>query len=77
MTADPSSASASARALRHVASLSSGQPLDRALPLTLNFHPDRMAGGRPVLAKPAEDGVYHPAACCRGRAAAEPGPARG
>ncbi|MFE7708216.1 DUF3626 domain-containing protein [Streptomyces sp. NPDC057486] len=27
--------------------------------LTLNFHPDRMAGDRPILAKLAEDGVYH------------------
>lgn len=59
VTADPSSASPSARALRHVASLSSGQPLDRAVALTLNFHPDRMAGDRPILAKLAEDGVYH------------------
>lgn len=50
--------SAQARALGHVASLSSGQPLDRSVPLTLNFHPDRMAGGRPILAALAQDGVY-------------------
>lgn len=49
---------AQARALSHVASLSSGQPLDRSVPVTLNFHPDRMAGGRPVLAALAQDGVY-------------------
>lgn len=50
--------SAQARALSHVASLSSGPPLDAALPLTLNFHPDRMAGDRPILVALAEDGVY-------------------
>ncbi|MGW0668261.1 DUF3626 domain-containing protein [Streptomyces sp. NPDC002746] len=41
-----------------MASLSSGQPLDRSIPLTLNFHPDRVAGGRPILAALAQDGVY-------------------
>lgn len=50
--------SAQARALSHVAALSSGRPLDRAVPLTLNFHPDRTAGGRPILAGLAQDGVY-------------------
>ncbi|MFJ4852087.1 DUF3626 domain-containing protein [Streptomyces sp. NPDC088730] len=30
----------------------------RSVPLTLNFHPDRMAGGRPILAALAQDGVY-------------------
>ncbi|MFJ7194982.1 MULTISPECIES: DUF3626 domain-containing protein [unclassified Streptomyces] len=46
------------RALGHVASLSSGRPLDASLRLTLNFHPDREAAGRPVLAALAQDGVY-------------------
>lgn len=46
------------RALRHVASLSSGPALDPALRVTLNFHPDRTAGGRPILAALAEDGRY-------------------
>lgn len=46
------------RALRHVAALSSGGPLDRGLRLTMNFHPDRMAGDRPILLTMAEDGVY-------------------
>ncbi|WP_189273829.1 DUF3626 domain-containing protein [Streptomyces atratus] len=46
------------RALSHVESRSAGRPLDPALPLTLNFHPDRMAGGRPILVRLAEDGVY-------------------
>ncbi|WP_328950183.1 DUF3626 domain-containing protein [Streptomyces sp. NBC_00184] len=47
-----------ARALSHVASLSSGRPLDTALRLTLNFHPDREAAGRTVLGSLAQDGVY-------------------
>lgn len=46
------------RALRHVASLSSGSPLDPSIPLTLNLHPDRETAGRPVLAALAQDGVY-------------------
>jgi hypothetical protein len=47
------------QAIRHVASLSSGAPVDPALRVTLNFHPDRMALGRPILLALAEDGVYH------------------
>ncbi|WP_285708919.1 DUF3626 domain-containing protein [Microtetraspora sp. NBRC 16547] len=47
------------QALRHVASLSSGGLLDPELRVTLNFHPDRMASGTPILLKLAEDGVYH------------------
>ncbi|GAA5019120.1 DUF3626 domain-containing protein [Kitasatospora paranensis] len=47
------------RALRHVASLSRGGPLDPALSITLNFHPDRTADGRPILERLADDGVYH------------------
>ncbi|MER6033944.1 DUF3626 domain-containing protein [Streptomyces sp. NPDC001835] len=46
------------RALRHVASLSTGGPLDPRLRLTMNFHPDRVAGGRPILLGMAADGVY-------------------
>ncbi|MEU1894290.1 DUF3626 domain-containing protein [Streptomyces pristinaespiralis] len=46
------------RALRHVAELSSGRPLDPALRVTLNFHPDRTAQGRPILEALAESGVY-------------------
>ncbi|MDQ0842945.1 DUF3626 domain-containing protein [Streptomyces sp. V1I6] len=46
------------RALRHVAELSSGQPLDPALRVTLNFHPDRTARGRPILEALSESGVY-------------------
>src|SRR5690349_14461111 len=46
------------KALRHVAALSVGRPLDSRLRLTMNFHPDRLVGGRPVLLRMAEDGVY-------------------
>ncbi|MFE2143346.1 DUF3626 domain-containing protein [Streptomyces sp. NPDC059456] len=46
------------RALRHVTDLSSGPPLDPALPVTLNFHPDRLFGDRHILTALAEDGVY-------------------
>lgn len=46
------------RALRHVAALASGPPLDPALRVTLNFHPDRPLRGTPILDALAEDGVY-------------------
>jgi len=46
------------RALEHVASLSSGPPLDRGLPVTLNFHPDRYSGTALLLDRLASDGVY-------------------
>lgn len=45
-------------ALRHVAALSSGGPLDPRLRLTMNFHPDRAVGGQPILCRMAEVGVY-------------------
>jgi len=47
------------RAMRHVASLCSGPPVDPDLQVTLNFHPDRMVGDRPILVALAEDGAYH------------------
>ncbi|MCU1537894.1 MAG: hypothetical protein JWP82_2245 [Humibacillus sp.] len=46
------------RALAHVAGLSSGPPLDPTLRVTLNFHPDRLARGEPILQALARDGVY-------------------
>jgi hypothetical protein len=46
-------------ALRHVAARSAGGPLGAGLRLTMNFHPDRTAGGRLLLAQMAEDGVYY------------------
>ncbi|MFJ4974799.1 DUF3626 domain-containing protein [Streptomyces coeruleorubidus] len=56
----PEVASARARtALRHVAVGSSGPAVDADLRITLNFHPDRSAGGVPILVALARDGVYH------------------
>ncbi|WP_329577515.1 DUF3626 domain-containing protein [Kitasatospora sp. NBC_01250] len=46
------------RAIRHVAARSTGVPVDPQLRLTLNFHPDRLVGGRPILRAMAADGVY-------------------
>jgi Protein of unknown function (DUF3626) len=48
-----------AAALRHVAALSSGPPLDPGLRITLNFHPDRLSAGLPILEALARDGAYH------------------
>jgi hypothetical protein len=47
-----------ARAVAHVAARCSGPPLDRTLRVTLNFHPERVTGGRTVLEHLAADGVY-------------------
>ncbi|MFF4308960.1 DUF3626 domain-containing protein [Streptomyces sp. 900105755] len=55
---DPATARGAA-ALRHVAALSSGPPLDPGLRITLNFHPDRLSSGLPVLEALARDGAYH------------------
>ncbi|MFD8798824.1 DUF3626 domain-containing protein [Streptomyces atroolivaceus] len=55
---DADTPDARTRALRHVASLSTGPPLDPSTRVTLNFHPDRVSGGRTVLERLAEDGVY-------------------
>ncbi|GAB1510850.1 DUF3626 domain-containing protein [Actinophytocola sp. KF-1] len=46
------------RALRHVAALASGPPIDPALRVTLNFHPDRFLRDKPILDALADDGVY-------------------
>ncbi|MGW1163419.1 DUF3626 domain-containing protein [Streptomyces sp. NPDC002513] len=54
----PKISTAAERALRHVAARSSGPPVSRGLRLTLNFHPDRLAGGRPILDTLAADGAY-------------------
>ncbi len=37
------------RALRHVAAVSRGAAVDPTLRITLNSHPDRLVGGRPIL----------------------------
>lgn len=44
------------RALAHVTARSTGEPVDAALRVTLNFHPDR--GEPPILADLAATGVY-------------------
>ncbi|MFR9799356.1 DUF3626 domain-containing protein [Streptomyces sp. MS06] len=46
-------------ALRHVAARSAGPALAVGPRITLNFHPDRLAGGLPVLRAMAGDGAYH------------------
>jgi hypothetical protein len=52
-------AEAHRRALLAVARRARGGPLDPALRVTLNFHPDRAGpDGRPILAALAEDGRY-------------------
>jgi hypothetical protein len=45
-------------ATAHVEERSTGVPLDPTLRVTLNFHPDRLSGGRTVLEHLAADGVY-------------------
>ncbi|MFI2211223.1 DUF3626 domain-containing protein [Streptomyces sp. NPDC020141] len=47
------------RALRHVGARAFGGPLAPGLRVTMNFHPDRLVRGAPVLARLAEDGVYY------------------
>ncbi|MFI8182656.1 DUF3626 domain-containing protein [Actinacidiphila glaucinigra] len=58
MTSDTDGLTPRERALRHVAGLSSGPPVDPALRVTLNFHPDRVARGETVLEALAKGGVY-------------------
>ncbi|HET9171140.1 MAG TPA: DUF3626 domain-containing protein [Actinospica sp.] len=47
-----------ARAIAHVESRSSGPALDPALRVTLNFHPDRVTAGVPILAALGRERVY-------------------
>ncbi|MFF0732488.1 DUF3626 domain-containing protein [Streptomyces chartreusis] len=46
-------------ALRHVAASSAGPALDPEARVTLNFHPDRLVRGVPILRALTEDGTYH------------------
>jgi hypothetical protein len=46
------------RAVEHVAARAVGAPLDRTLPVTVNFHPDRVARGVPVLVGMRRAGCY-------------------
>jgi hypothetical protein len=47
-----------ARAIAHVTSLATGEPVDPFLRLTLHFHPDRLVAGMSILELMARDGVY-------------------
>lgn len=53
-----SAGSPQARALAHVAARSLGEEVDPTLRVTLNFHPDRLHQGVPLLRRLATDGVY-------------------
>ena len=46
------------RAIAYVAGLARGGPLDSSLRVTLNFHPDRVIDGTPILEAMARDGRY-------------------
>ncbi|WP_035844634.1 DUF3626 domain-containing protein [Kitasatospora azatica] len=46
------------RALRHVAAHANGSAAEPSLRVTLNFHPDRLIGGRPILVAMGQAGVY-------------------
>ena len=52
------SLSAQEQAIAHVAARSEGGPIDPALRVTLNFHPDRRVGEVPILEAMARDGLY-------------------
>ncbi|WP_353950609.1 DUF3626 domain-containing protein [Knoellia sp. S7-12] len=49
------------RALEHITSFATGEPVDPSHRVTLHFHPDRLVGGpggRPILEMMARDGRY-------------------
>jgi hypothetical protein len=46
------------RAVEHVLARSTGEPIGSDLTITLNFHPDRSAGGVPILDALRRDGRY-------------------
>ncbi len=46
------------RAIAHVTSLATGEPVESSLRVTLHLHPDRLAAGVPILDHMAHDGVY-------------------
>ncbi|MGC4948744.1 DUF3626 domain-containing protein [Streptomyces sp. DT224] len=54
----PSLTTPQRRALAHVAGLASGPAVDPGLRVTLNFHPDRLLDGTPLLEAMAGRGVY-------------------
>lgn len=57
-TGDGNAGTPASRALAHVAAQCAGAPVDPAWRVTLNFHPDRLHDGVPLLAAMAADGVY-------------------
>lgn len=54
----PPPGSPAARAIAHVAAHSTGPALDASLHVTLNFHPDRLHRGAPLLRVLADEGIY-------------------
>ena len=58
MNSVPGAQTAQQRAIAHVAALSEGDRIDPGLSVTLNFHPDRLAGDVTVLEAMARDGIY-------------------
>ncbi|MDH6514677.1 hypothetical protein M2163_008348 [Streptomyces sp. SAI-135] len=55
----PGTSARARAALEHVSAASEGPAVDPDLRITLNFHPDRLARGLPLLEALAQDGVYH------------------
>ena len=45
-------------AIAHVTALAQGAPVDGSLRVTINFHPDRLVAGHPILELMARDGFY-------------------
>ena len=46
------------RAIAHVTTLATGDPVDPSWRVTLHFHPDRLLAGTPILRLMARDAVY-------------------
>jgi Protein of unknown function (DUF3626) len=46
------------RAIAHVTTLATGEPVDPSWRVTLHFHPDRLLAGEPILRLMARDGRY-------------------
>jgi hypothetical protein len=68
-----------ARAIAHVEARSSGEPVDPTLRVTINFHPDRLQDGQPMLWALAREGVYRSqfeTATSNGSLSAHPGGSR-
>ncbi|MCX5254037.1 DUF3626 domain-containing protein [Streptomyces canus] len=56
---DPVGSARARAALNHVAAVSEGPAVAPDVRITLNFHPDRVARGLPLLEALAQDGAYH------------------